>query len=332
MKSLNSNIKVLISNKSIAFDSFYRGQILLFDFLQVSLAFIFFLKGRRCMARPLRLEFEGALYHLTSRGNGRQDIFEDANDREIFLSILGDVCRDNRWVCYAYCLMPNHYHLLVETGDSTLSKGMRQLNGIYTQRFNRIHLQGGHVFQGRFKAILVDKKNYLLELARYIVLNPVRAKLVSSVGDWVWSSYRATVELDSVPEWLDVKSVLASFGHQKNKAIGAYALFVSKGRELASPWSKLKNQIFLGDEAFVNSHLRLIDKDRNLSEVPARQKRALPEPLSAYEASCANRNAAIYGAYKSGGYSMKDIGEYFNLHYSRVSRILAEEKMKNNFK
>ena len=144
------------------------------------------------MARPLRIEFEGALYHVTSRGDERRDIFLDDADREAFLQILGDVVRRFAWRCHAYCLMGNHYHLLIETPNANLSRGMRHLNGVYTKRFNRTHERVGHVMQGRYKSILVDKDEYLLELARYVVLNPVRAGVVRSARDWKWSSYRAT--------------------------------------------------------------------------------------------------------------------------------------------
>ena len=123
------------------------------------------------MARPLRIEFAGALYHVTSRGDGRDDIFLDEEDRELWLDVLKTVCERFNWVVHAYCQMGNHYHILIETPDGNLSKGMRQLNGVYTQRFNRIHNRVGHVFQGRYKAILVQKDAYLLELSRYIVLN-----------------------------------------------------------------------------------------------------------------------------------------------------------------
>jgi REP element-mobilizing transposase RayT len=145
------------------------------------------------MARPLRLEFAGALYHVTARGDGREDIYRAEGTRRLFLDVLGGVYRRFHWVVHAYCLMTNHYHLLVETPDANLSKGMRELNGVYTQRFNRTYDRAGHVFQGRYKAILVQKEAYLLELARYVVLNPVRARMVRAPGEWPWSSYRAMI-------------------------------------------------------------------------------------------------------------------------------------------
>ncbi len=118
------------------------------------------------MARPLRLEFSGALYHITSRGDRQEAIYEDDDDRKAFLSLLDQVCDTYNWVCHGYCLMNNHYHQLIETPDANLSKGMRQLNGVYTQTFNRHHERVGHVFQGRYKAILVEKDSYLLEPCR----------------------------------------------------------------------------------------------------------------------------------------------------------------------
>lgn len=164
------------------------------------------------MARPLRLEFPGALYHVISRGNERSPIFRDDWDRGFFLGILGSVVRDHGWLVHSYCLLGNHYHLLVETPQGRLSKGMHVLNGRYTQKFNRRHRRAGHVLEGRFKAILVEKEAHLLELHRYIVLNPVRAGLVSRPEDWSWSSYRATCGLRRRPGWLEVRWTLAQFG------------------------------------------------------------------------------------------------------------------------
>src|SRR4030042_35639 len=145
------------------------------------------------MARPLRIEFPGALYHVTARGNARQDIFLDDDDRLLFCSVLERVVSRFHLLLHAYCLMNNHYHLLVETPEGNLSKGMRQINGVYTQQLNRRYNRVGHVLQGRYKAILVDKDNYLLELSRYVVLNPVRAGLVKQPSRWAWSSYHAMV-------------------------------------------------------------------------------------------------------------------------------------------
>src|SRR4029077_3795976 len=144
------------------------------------------------------LEFANAVYHLTSRGNARQGIFFNDGDRELFLQTLAHVVSRYNWICRAYCLMANHYHLLVETPKANLSIGMRQLNGIYTQSFNRRHNRVGHLFQGRFKAILVQRDSHLLELCRYIVLNPARVKSSAKASTWKWSSYRATAGLASV--------------------------------------------------------------------------------------------------------------------------------------
>ena len=136
------------------------------------------------MAHPLRIEFPGALYHVTSRGNGRADMYLDHRDRQTFLEVLGEVCSRMQWMCYAYCLMTNHYHLVVETPAGNLARGMRHVIGVYTQRFNRRHGRVGHVLQGRYKVILVDREPYLLALVRSVVLNPVWACMVTSPEHW----------------------------------------------------------------------------------------------------------------------------------------------------
>ncbi len=178
------------------------------------------------MARPLRIEFEGALYHITSRGNARKKIYLDDADLTLFLEVLDKAISRYGWICHAYCLMSNHYHLLIETPVPSLSRGMQLLNGIYTQSFNREHKRSGHVFQGRFKAILVEKESHLLELARYIGLNPVRAMMVRSACDWPWSSYRATVGRVEVPRFLTVDWILSQFVSTRTEAIQAYRRFV----------------------------------------------------------------------------------------------------------
>lgn len=274
------------------------------------------------MARPLRIEFAGAFYHVTSRGDGREEIYLDNPDRETWLEVLGEVCRRYNWVCHAYCLMSNHYHLLIETPESNLSLGMRQLNGVYTQRFNRKHNRVGHVFQGRFKGILVDKESYLLELARYMVLNPVRARLVHRAEQWRWSSYRATAGMEPVMPWLNVEGLLSGFTKRRKMACARYQQFVEEGKGQPSPWESLKNQIFLGDDAFVERMRKLLDVTKSLDEIPSSQKRPLPKPLEWYEKSAQTRNEAILEAWHSGGYKMKEIADHFGLHYSSISKII----------
>jgi hypothetical protein len=148
--------------------------------------------------------------------------------------------------------MPNHYHLVVETPDANLSKGMRQLNGVYTQASNRLHQRTGHLFQGRYKAIVVDQDNYLLELARYVVLNPVRAGLVKAPGKWLWSSYRAMIGEIPAPAWLATDSILTQFGRRRKTAMKKYGQFVAAGVERESIWQHLNRQVFLSDAQFVN--------------------------------------------------------------------------------
>ena len=246
---------------------------------------------------------------MTSRGNAREDIYLGDEDRDAFIEVLGNVYERFNWVLHAYCLMTNHYHLLVETPDANLSLGMRQLNGVYTQRFNRAHNRIGHVFQGRYKAILVQKESYLLELARYIVLNPVRARMVRSAKDWPWSSYRGTAGFVTVPKWLEVDWILSAFGRNKGRAQALYREYVSEGRNQPTPWDYLVNQVYLGSEAFVARAQEMLEQDRDLSEVPALQKRPVPKMLEEYERQGMDRNHAILLAYQSGGYSMNEIGQ-----------------------
>ena len=182
------------------------------------------------MARPLRLQFPGGIYHVTARGNDRQAIFADDADRSRFLIVLAFVVERYRVRCHAYCLMGNHYHLLLETPDANLSAAMRQLNGVYTQGFNRRHERCGHLLQGRFGAHVVDGQSYLYEVCRYIVLNPVRAGLVSHPRGWVWSSFRATAGQTPAPGFLTVGWVRALSGLRSPLAAAqAYVRFIEAG-------------------------------------------------------------------------------------------------------
>lgn len=277
------------------------------------------------MARPLRIEFPGAVYHVTSRGNAKGMIYEDDRDRHKFLDILGSVVRKHRWLCHAYCLMGNHYHLLIETPEGNLSRGMRQLNGIYTQAYNRRHKRPGHLFQGRYKAILVEKDSYLLALCRYIVLNPVAAGMVKAPGDWPWSSYLATAGLTAAPELLTTDWLTAQFASTRRKAYRLYRDFVCRGIDQPSIWEKLRGGVLLGDEGFVcRFQTRLSEKIRQ-EEIPKCQRllhRPSLDELLATETG--NRALAARDAHVEWGYNLKEIAEYWEVHYSTVSRLVKK--------
>jgi REP element-mobilizing transposase RayT len=280
------------------------------------------------MSRPLRIELAGGLYHVTSRGNRREDIYLDDDDRETWLALFEQVCQRFNWRCHAYCLMSNHYHIVVETIEGNLSKGMRQLNGVYTQYFNRHHGRVGHVFQGRYKGILVEKDSYLLELSRYVVLNPVRAGMVNDAVDWPWSSYRAMVGQAVPPSWLETTWLLRQFSKQRKRAVAKYTDFVRAGVGIPAIWENLSQQIYLGDERFVKRLQKKLVKDVEMSEVPRAQRRPKAKPLEHYEQSTRQRDKGMLDAYYSGGYTMKEIAEHFGVHYSTVSRAIRKNELR----
>ena len=278
------------------------------------------------MTRPVRIEFEGALYHVTSRGDRREDIYEDDSDRLQFLEILGEVVETFNWVCHAYCQMGNHYHLVVETPEGNLSKGMRQLNGVYTQTLNRRHGRVGHLFQGRYKAILVDADAYLLELTRYVVLNPVRARMVAGPGEWRWSSYLDMIGKRNPPRWLARGGLLAQLETDREEAVRRYVAFVGEGIGKESIWRDLNRQIFLGNEAFVE---RMQTKSEGLSKtvgVPKAQKRRPAAPLEELASRYEDRNQGIVAAYATGEYSYQQIGDFYGLHFTTIGKILRKAR------
>ncbi|MCP4289451.1 MAG: transposase [Gammaproteobacteria bacterium] len=276
------------------------------------------------MTRPVRIEFEGALYHVTSRGDRREAIYEDDLDRIRFLQILEEVAHTANWVCHAYCLMTNHYHMVIETPDGNLSKGMRQLNGVYTQESNRRHDRVGHLFQGRYKAVLVDGDSYLLELTRYVVLNPVRAGMVERPGDWPWSSYLAMLGEKSPPDWLATDGLLAQFSSKRKEAIRCYVQFVAEGVGEEPIWKDLNRQIYLGDEAFVE---RVQAKHEGLSKtvgVPKAQRRPPAPSFEKLASTYKNRNDGIVAAYATGEYSYQQIADFYGLHFTTVGKIVRK--------
>jgi len=259
---------------------------------------------------------------MTARADQRGTIYRDTTNRLRFNSILADVVNRCTWRVHAWCQMTNHYHLLVETPKANLSDGMRQLNGSYANYFNRAHSLVGHVFQGRYSAINVQIESHLLELARYVVLNPVRANMVPRVEDWPWSSHRETVGMKVAEAWLTTDAILRLFGNRREVAVSRYVQFVAAGMNAKSPWEKLRYGICLGDDDFVNSILGTIDPSKPLDEIPNRQYQPRPQSLGDWLKKSPDRNAAIAGAYLAGGYTQSQIGSFFGLHYSRVSRII----------
>ncbi|KUK27741.1 MAG: Transposase [Acetothermia bacterium 64_32] len=282
------------------------------------------------MARPLRVEFPGALYHITSRGNAGEPIFLDDEDRLTFLDILAEVVKRYRFLCHAYCLMGNHYHLLIETQEANLSRGIRQLNGVYTQAFNRRHGRYGHLFQGRYKAILVEKDPYLLEVARYIVLNPVRAGVVKQPGRWRWSSYRSTAGLEEPPSFLEVEWLLSQFAPDLERARRMYRRFVAQGKGVEL-WGGLKGGVILGGERFVEEIKPLLKERKPEIEVPRRERLAARPTLKELFEGVKDkeeRDFRIYEAVIEHGYRLAEVGEHLGLHYSTVSRIVGRQKSK----
>jgi len=274
------------------------------------------------MARPLRIQFPGALYHITSRGDRREDIFLSDEDRSLFLEVYSRTAERFGWLCHAYCLMSNHYHLVIETPLPNLSAGMAYLNGVYTQKFNRKHKKVGHIFQGRFKAILVERNSYLLELLRYVVLNPVRASMVADPGKWIWSSYCATAGFSERPEWLNISWVLSCFEDDVVKARQQYVSFIHLGMKWGeSIWDDLKKQIYLGSDEFVDEMQELSLKDQGLDDIPREQVSSVRRKMEEF-LSYSNKREGMARAYLEEHYTLKEIGRAFGVHATTVSRVV----------
>jgi REP element-mobilizing transposase RayT len=293
------------------------------------------------MSRPLRLQFPGAVYHVTSRGNARQDIFADDTDRRRFLDLLGREIEQHRWRCHAYCLMDNHYHLLVETPEANLSRGMGRLNMAYAQGFNRCHERVGHLFQGRFHAIVVEKDSHLLELCRYLVLNPVRAGTTATPEDWSWSSYRATASGRGGPDWLTTGWVLQHFGKADASARRAYRRFVREGAGAASPWRDLRGGAFLGGEKFLHSMADRIGRESpdQIASAALRPDRPTAEKIRAAVAKVARLpaeavldrsanqetyRATVYLLRRAGNLPLREVAALAGVSAARISQVQRE--------
>jgi putative transposase len=265
--------------------------------------------------------------HITSRGNEKKTIFKDDQDRINFLNTLQHVNKRYNWLCHAYCMIGNHYHLLIETPDGNLALGMRQLNGVYTQLFNKRHQRAGHLFQGRYISILIQKDSHLLEVCRYVVLNPVRARMVERPEIWKWSSYRATAGRESPPLCLTTEWVLGQFSRTRGKAEREYRQFVDWGIGKDTLWREVKGQSILGEDDFVEGLISHIKQHKDIPEIPKSHrfvnrpsldkifpKNVIPDKRK--------RDKKLIDAVQKYGYTQQQIAAHLNMHYSTISNLV----------
>lgn len=274
------------------------------------------------MARPLRIEFADALYHVTARGNAKAAIFLDDDDRRAFLEVLEVTVGRFDWRCLAYCLMANHYHLVLATPRPNLSSGMCRLNGTYAQRFNRRHGRVGHVLGGRFSAILIEREPHLLEVARYVVLNPVRAGMCRHPAQWRWSSFRATVGAECPPRFLDLDGILGLFADDRPRAHERYRTFVDDANGVR-PWDRVVGEIYLGGESFASERSAGV---RPRTEIPRPQWQPVRVPLASLVRDRSDA-AGMAMAYRDHGYRLGEIAAHLRLSYSTVSRRLRAAEL-----
>ncbi|BDV43603.1 transposase [Geotalea uraniireducens] len=282
------------------------------------------------MARPLRIEYPGAYYHVTSRGNERKDIFKSRRDREKFLDYLSSATERYGAAVHAYCLMSNHYHLLLETPEGNLSEIMRHINGAYTTYFNIKRKRSGHLFQGRYKAILIEADEYLVELSRYIHLNPVKAGMVEKPEQHKWSSYQGFTGQCKAPEWLKTGFIWGCFATKEAVAQKKYRGFVEdmSGKEYESPLTGTIGSSILGSPGFVDeissTHLKG-KKDTNIPALRQFISRPTPEEiLVAAKAGFADneklaRQVGIHLCHKFSGLKLREIGDLFDVRDTAIS-------------
>jgi putative transposase len=306
------------------------------------------------MARPLRIQYENALYHVTARGNERGAIYRSDRDRMKFMELMKKAYERNGVIIHAYCLMSNHYHLLLETPYANLSETMRDLNGGYTTYFNVKHKRRGHLFQGRYKAIVVEKEAHLVELTRYIHLNPVRAGMVEMPEQYEWSSYGMYLGTEKEVEWIKTGWVLARSGKRSGEARKAYRKFVERGigAENKNPLRGAVAGTVLGSEEFVSRIIGMLGMEKQDVELPATraltvrpgQKEVAELVLKEYGISSFDeggrkaaeaRRACIHLMRECCGMNLKEVGQLFSgISYSRISHIAIEtgrdEKMRRD--
>jgi putative transposase len=276
------------------------------------------------MARPLRINAPDLTYHVTARGTGRMPIYRDDQDRLTFLERLARVVEDCHLRCHAYCLMTNHYHLVVRTLDANLSRALQRLNGSYAQWWNGRHERSGHVFQGRFGAQVIQDDAYLLVACRYVVLNPVRAGLVDTPGDWIWSSYRATAALAPVPRFLSPDALWRCLSHGPTEsAVEGYRQFVSAD---GADRSRLPSSPVVGSVEFVERFGSI--RAQASREVPRRERQERPtlDGLFAGAITRTARDRCATAAF-SAGYRMAEVARFLDVHPSTISKMIERHRL-----
>ena len=284
------------------------------------------------MARPLRLQVAGEFFHILARGNARQPIFLDEVDRVVFLDTLQAVVDGWSLRCHAYCLMGNHYHLLLQPSEPNISRALRQLNGVYGQAFNRRHARVGHVFGGRFKSLLVGRDNYLVQITRYLALNPVRAGLVANPEAWTWSHHRAMAGIAPTTPFLTRDEILKHFdASNRTVAQEAYRRFVELG---GGDDERLRTSIasggILGDQALMARVSSAIDAFAAEPEIPRSERLAHRPPLELLFNSSSGRDGRDQGireAYESHRYTIGQIAAHLRLGRSTISRALRRKPL-----
>ena len=285
------------------------------------------------MARPLRIEFSGAFYHVTSRGNEEKEVFKSQKDREKFLDYLATASSRYGAVIHAFCLMGNHYHLLLETPDGNLSQIMRHINGAYTTYFNSRRKRAGHLFQGRYKAVLVEAEAYATELTRYIHLNPVRAGITVCPETYPWSSYRGYIGQTATPKWLRTGFILDTFALDREQAQKKYQQFVEDLllTDYESPLKRTVASTLLGSAAFIagitEQHLVTRRADQQLSAlkklvgVPALDAIIAGVGRAVAPDADLTKKLSLYFCHRYSGANLREIGERFEMSDSAVCQV-----------
>ncbi len=275
------------------------------------------------MARPVRIEYSGAYYYISSRAVPGATVFKDVKDRQEFLSILQEVVTRMQWDVLAYNLLPDSFQLFVKTPKPNLSKGMRQLNGVYTQRYNARYETSGNIFHGRFKAILVESEPFFTEVLKYVLLMPLITRRARKLDKWKWSSYQATMGLTETPQWLNSDEVLAHFAKQPKRARNALQKALDNSGKDFDIMSQVQAQILLGSDAFVKKWKKQMATGKIMDKARQRKSRKV-KPLTDFGKRFKNIKVAMVKAYETGNYTLDQIGSHFGVHYSTVSRTVKK--------